>query len=182
MIKCETLGKYWHLKLFWWDLLCNLILHFLGRTSKKTPSIFKLWLQVPSFLRKSYSPVWVLFPTLGRRPTGFLRDKCLKAWVRILALTNFLPGYLSVHQRCVCTHVCIFLFLHFCVFSVLLISFQNTVCFNISLTIPHVCVPLSFQYVCVPVSLKAVCFNNSLTIPPCVFLFLYKPCVFLFVY
>ena len=38
--KCQTLTKFWHLELFWWDLLCNLTLsHFLGRTSKKTPSI-----------------------------------------------------------------------------------------------------------------------------------------------
>ena len=132
--------------------------------------------------------MWVLFPTLGRRPTGFQRDKCLKAWVRILALTNFLPGYLSVHQRCVCTHVCIFLFLHLCVFIVLLISFQNTVCFNISLTIPHVCVPLSFN-ICVFLFLWKLCVSIipwqshhvcSFSFTSCVCSFLFTRCVYVF--
>ena len=36
MTKCQTLKKFWHLELFWWDLLCNLTLcHFLGRTGQK---------------------------------------------------------------------------------------------------------------------------------------------------
>ena len=31
MTKCQTLRKFWHLELFWWELLCNLTLnHFLG--------------------------------------------------------------------------------------------------------------------------------------------------------
>ena len=38
MTKCQARRKFWHLELFWWDLLCNLTLsHFLGRTSKKPP-------------------------------------------------------------------------------------------------------------------------------------------------
>ena len=50
MTRWQTLRKFWHLELFWRDLLCNLILsHFLGRTSKKNTlylfmqSIFWLW-------------------------------------------------------------------------------------------------------------------------------------------
>ena len=31
MTKCQALRKFWHLELFWWELLCNLTLnHFLG--------------------------------------------------------------------------------------------------------------------------------------------------------
>ena len=37
MTKCQTLRKFWHLKLFRWGLLCNLTLsHFQGQTSPKT--------------------------------------------------------------------------------------------------------------------------------------------------
>ena len=38
--KCQPVSKFWHLELFWWDLLCNLILRtFRGVPVKKTPCI-----------------------------------------------------------------------------------------------------------------------------------------------
>ena len=50
MTKCQTLRKFWHLELFWWDLLCNLTLRtFRGRPVKKT-TLYMLYTYVPAML------------------------------------------------------------------------------------------------------------------------------------
>ena len=42
MTKCQTLRKFWHLELFWSDLLCNLTLsHFLGRTCQMNHTVWR---------------------------------------------------------------------------------------------------------------------------------------------
>ena len=35
--KCQPVRKFWHLELFWWDLLWNLTQLWEGRQSQKTP-------------------------------------------------------------------------------------------------------------------------------------------------
>ena len=54
MTKCQTLRKFWHSELFWWDLLCNLTLRDFrgGGRVKKTPCIIWDFSRIILFLGK----------------------------------------------------------------------------------------------------------------------------------
>ena len=102
--------------------------------------------------------------------------------------SNKFSSRLSQRPPTVCVHTCVlFLFLHFCVLSVLLIS-HFTVCFNIFLTIPtcvfhfpfNMCVFLFLWKLCVsifPWQSHHVC---SFSFTSCVCSFLFTRCVYVF--
>ena len=101
MTKCQTLRKFWHLEIFWWDSLCNLTLsHFSGRTSKKNHPVYVYCLFWAHFL------ILVIF-LISRVSNNIVCPtfECLLEWWfifsaiyhRIFVVQNIMIDYIRWH-------------------------------------------------------------------------------------